>query len=150
MKSDLFILIAFAGGIMLLVALALLGIAFLPQPQEATANTPEAVVYNFYLALENEQYEKAYGYLSASDRADTPLDEFCQKMLERRSDDRVYRLECRDTEVYDTWAFVTVRFSYSYDSGPTRRYEYSHERTVNLVREEGAWRIKRPSVFPWW
>ena len=149
-KKDLIVLGVVAGVIVLLMAAALLGIAFLPRPQEATASTPEAVVYNFYLALEDEEYEKAYGYLSTPDRAEIPLDEFCHEMIERHSDDRVYRVECRDARVYDAWAFVTVRFSYSYDSGPTRRYEYACERTVKLVREEGAWRIERQSVLPWW
>lgn len=147
MKTDLIVLAVVVAGLACLVALALLGLALLPRPQEMTDDTPEAVVYNYYLALENGECEKAYAYLSQFNRASTPPDEFCQWTIERTNSNRLSRVECREEQVHSNWAFVTVRFTYSYGSSPLRRYEYSSERTVKLVREEGEWRIRFSSPF---
>jgi hypothetical protein len=150
MKKDLIVLGILVGGIVFLVVLALLGIAFLPQPQEITADMPEAVVYNFYLALDNKEYEKAYGYLCASDQTSVSLARFRNRVVERRGYNQLYCVECKDTEVHGDQAFVTVRFTYSYESSPLQRYEYSSERTVALVREGEAWRLKQPPASYWW
>ena len=64
MKSTDKFLISIVIGIMLLVVVAF-GIAFLrPEPTYQSEDTPEGVVHNYLMALQREEYYRAYSHLS--------------------------------------------------------------------------------------
>jgi hypothetical protein len=62
MKTTDKVLIGIVVGIALLIVVAL--VVTLRQPTYQAENTPEGVAHNYLLALQKEEYERAYGYLS--------------------------------------------------------------------------------------
>jgi hypothetical protein len=62
-RSDKY-LAAIAIGVVLLVGISLVIVATRPKPSYQPENSPEAVVHNYLLAVVQEDYERAYGYLS--------------------------------------------------------------------------------------
>jgi len=61
--SDKF-LVAIVGGIVLLVVAAIVITLTRPEPTYMPEYTPEGIVHNYLLALEKEEYDRAYSYLS--------------------------------------------------------------------------------------
>ncbi len=64
MKSTDKVLIAIVAGIVLLIVVALVVTLTRPEPIYQAEDTPEGVAHNYLLALQKEEYERAYGYLS--------------------------------------------------------------------------------------
>ena len=64
MKTTDKVLIGIVIGIVLLIVVALIVTLAQPEPAYQTEDTPEGVTYNYLLALQREEYERAYGYLS--------------------------------------------------------------------------------------
>ncbi len=62
MKTTDKVLIGIVVGTVLLIVAAL--VVTLTQPTYQAENTPEGVAHNYLLALQKEEYERAYGYLS--------------------------------------------------------------------------------------
>ncbi len=56
------VLIGIVAGIVLLIVVAL--VVTLTQPTYQAENTPKGIAHNYLLALQKEEYERAYGYLS--------------------------------------------------------------------------------------
>ena len=66
MKNTDRILVGIVVGIAVLVIAALVAVLTGPRPEYKADDSPENVAHNYLLALQNEDYEKAYGYLSRS------------------------------------------------------------------------------------
>jgi hypothetical protein len=66
MKKTDKILIGIVAGIFLLVAVAFAVALGKPKPTYQTEDRPEAVAFNYLFALQQKDYERAYGYLSPS------------------------------------------------------------------------------------
>ena len=64
MKSTDKILLGIVIGIVALVAVAFAVTLLKPDPTYREEDTPEGVAYNYLLALQKEDYVRAYGYLS--------------------------------------------------------------------------------------
>ena len=64
MKSSDKVLIGIVVGIVLLVVVAFAAMLLQPKPEYQSEDTPEGVAHNYLLALDQEDYERAYGYLS--------------------------------------------------------------------------------------
>jgi hypothetical protein len=60
--SDKF-LIGIVAGILLLIVVSVVVVLSRPEPEYRNDGSPEAVVHNYLLALRQEEYERAYGYL---------------------------------------------------------------------------------------
>ncbi len=81
MKQDKF-LIGILAGIGLLVVAAIVAVMLRAPGSEEylNENTPQAVVHDYYLAIERKDYEKAYGYL-ADDLTNKPtLEQFISQV----------------------------------------------------------------------
>jgi hypothetical protein len=63
MKTGDKILIGIVVGIVLLVVVALVVTLTRPEPTYQTEDTPEGVVHNYLLALQKQEYSRAYGYI---------------------------------------------------------------------------------------
>jgi len=64
MKKTDKILIGIVGGIILLVVVAFVVALAKPKPVYQAEDKPEGVAFNYLFALQQKEYERAYGYLS--------------------------------------------------------------------------------------
>ena len=64
MKSTDRVLVGIVLGIVVLVIAALVAVLAAPKPEYLADDSPENVAHNYLLALQNRDYERAYGYLS--------------------------------------------------------------------------------------
>lgn len=64
MKSTDKFLIGIVAAIVLLIIVALAVTLTRPEPTYQAEDTPEGVAHNYLMALNKEEYERAYGYLS--------------------------------------------------------------------------------------
>jgi hypothetical protein len=64
-RSDKYLILIVAGAL-LLVAITLVVTLTRPEPAYRDEDTPEGVAHNYLLALQQEDFERAFGYLSPS------------------------------------------------------------------------------------
>jgi hypothetical protein len=64
MKSNDKLLFGIVGGMIMLIVAAFLVTLNRPEPTYREEDTPEGVAHNYLLALQKEDYGRAYGYLS--------------------------------------------------------------------------------------
>lgn len=147
-KTDRF-LMGILAAVIVLLALAGISIALLRQSvRQLPANTPGGVVQGFYAALEQGDYDKAYGFLS--DRMDKrpSRDEFTRYNMEQRS----YRYETpgeqergriTDERIYGNNASVTSEIThYYYSEAPFGGSgEWAYTEVFSLRRDNGTWSI---------
>lgn len=124
------------------VAIALVttrGVDLLPE------GSPEGVVQRYLLALEREDYQEAYDYLSSELRARCSLEDFVGwGYWPVDSEDQV---TLEKTQSFNGSALVRARVTrFSYDV-PFGASEYSYDRTFNLRLEAEQWRLTGPE---WW
>ena len=147
MKQDRFLIgiLVFIG---LLVAAAL--VLYFVQPQTASYQsdgTPEGVVYNFALAVQNRDVERAYSYLADLDYKPTES-AFRQAILNGYLYTDGYALQVEETQMLDSdeaWVIVTIHYLSSgpFDSG------WSSQDHAELVRQNGVWKISY-MPYPYW
>ena len=147
MKGTDKFLVGIVAGIVLLVG-AVLVVAFLRpnQPAYQPDDTPEGAAHNYLLALQLDEYERAYGYLlpTLPGHPDS-LDAFERDIEDRRwnfgydGDDVSLAIESVDVSGYRA-KIVVRRTQFSrgglFDSGQS---SYTFEMT--LRREAGAWKV---------
>ena len=137
-------------GIAVLVVVAVIAVVVLGS-RDATsfaADTPEGVVQRHLAAVEGEDYETAWGYLSAAVQSDLSLDEYRRAVRDYGS----YRIGSRRvlfdrSEVDGDRARVWLTVEEYYDGGPFGGANtYRSTREIGLVREGGEWRIDDPLI----
>lgn len=64
MKGSQRMLVLIVAGVILLVIVAFVTVLLRPPPEYTADDSPQGVVHNYLLALQQEDYERAYGYLS--------------------------------------------------------------------------------------
>ena len=142
----------FTLGIALAVALLvpLLFIFVLTQPKEAPVDesTPGGVVHNYYLAVQQDDLQRAYAYLSADTRGWLTYEQFSAQ-VSARPQTRAVRIVNERLE--DGTARVAVTVTTYRPTGPFSSGEYSAERTIVLRRESDSWRIAlaQPPATPY-
>lgn len=149
MKQDRF-LIGILIFIIVLVAVAL-GLFFLRQDTQTymTEDTPQGVIHNYALAIQNMDLDKAYGYLAKGD-AKPSLETFRMAYLSRQLDVSNAAIQVGATRTLSsTQAVVDVTVVYS--SSDPFSTPYSNMQTATLVKESGAWKISfMPNPFWGW
>lgn len=147
MKQDRFLIgILVFIGVLIVAALVLYFVrpgTFDYQPED----TPEGIVYNFALAVQNKDAERAYGYLA--DQEYKPSETaFRQVILSGYLYTEGYALQVEETRILDAdeaWVSVSVHYLSSgpFDSG------WTSQDHASLVRQNGKWKlIYMPS--PYW
>lgn len=147
MKQDRFLMgILIFIGVLVVAALAL----FLVRKDTATyraENTPENVVYNFALALQQNELERAYGYLAELDNKPTQA-AFLQStqngyLYVKGNALQVGKVTLQGQD--NAWVDVTIQYlgSGPFDSGS------SNQGQANLVRQNGTWKIVS-MPYPYW
>jgi hypothetical protein len=146
MKNDRFLNGILTGiGVLIIIALVLFYIRQ-QQAEYRADDSPQGVVHNYILSLIQNDYERAYSYLS--DKLEKP--DLAQFQLElTRSENEIKRVSVTIGEVLlagDT-ATVSLNMSQSY-GGPITRSSWYAE-TAQLIRENGAWKIVS-MPYPLW
>ncbi len=109
------------------------------------ADSPEGVVQRYLLAMEREDYQEAYGYLSSDLRATCSLEDFVSRGY--WPDTREDQVTLEKTHDLDGLALVKVKVTVFHHDAPFGASEYSYERSFDLKLEEGQWRLTGPE---WW
>jgi hypothetical protein len=138
MKQDRFLLGILIGiGVLIVVAL---GLFFTRQDTQEyqTADTPDAVVFNYVLAVTERDYEKAYGYLADLDHKPT-YDEFRQSFFNGMVSPQGVGVDVGEATIHGDEASVEMNMAYAasdpFSSG------YSNADHALLVRQNDAWKI---------
>lgn len=146
MKQDRFLIIILAAVCLLVVAAV--GLFFIRQDTEAygTEDTPDGIVRNYILAIHNEDYAKAYGYLQ-----DTPqkpdYQEFRQPFLSARLDPS--NLSARITETRISGDEAVVKLILTHASTNPFQGSWSDKGNALLVQQDGNWKINE-MPYPYW
>ncbi|NCP16645.1 hypothetical protein GW866_06340 [bacterium] len=147
MKHDRFLL-----GILVFIALlvaAALTLFFTRQDMQTygAEDMPEGVIRNYVLALQNRDFERAYGYLADKDNKPT-LDAFRQAFLNRQLDISNAAIQIGSVEMIGSdQAMVEVTIVYA--SSDPFSTGWSSNETALLVEQDGAWRISS-MPYPYW
>ena len=146
MKQDRFLI-----GILAFIALlviAALTVFFVRK--DATAaylpdDTPEGVVYNFALAIQRQEIDRAYGYLADVDGKPTP-EAFQQAILYGYMDTSA-SVQVGNFQIMGEEAWVTVIIHYTstgiFDTG------WDSTENATLVLQDGEWKITY-MPYPYW
>lgn len=151
MKTDRFLLTIVAG-IALLVVVAFVLALTKPAPTYLPDDTPEGVTHNYLFALQNDNYERAYAYLSPSlPHYPASLEEFTDE-FERHTnynlDNSTFRVN--DADLRGNRAEVPVSQTTFSNDGLFDSGEYTSSAEVELKREAGEWRIVHSTVLWVW
>ncbi len=139
-------LIGIVVAIILLVVVAFAVILTRPKPSYVLDDTPEGVIQNYLLALQQRDYERAFSYLSPIlKNRPTSTDDFTQQVLENQWNFRFDNSSTRgidNSTVIGDRVLVTVRERQSGGGGPfTVGREYSNTYEFWLARQADAWKI---------
>ena len=147
MKQDRF-LTGILVGIAVLVVIAL-AVFFLRQNSQSyiSEDTPEGVVHNYVLAVLNDDYKKAYGYLADLDHKPT-YEQFRDAFLTGVVNPNNSAVDIGNSEVTDDAASVEVALIYN-PSDPFSTGYRDVQRAI-LVRQDGTWKLSSMPGYYFW
>jgi hypothetical protein len=147
MRQDRF-LTGILVGIAVLVVIALV-LFFLRQNSQSymSEDAPEGVVHNYVLAVLNDDYEKAYGYLADLDHKPT-YEQFRDAFLTGAVNPNNSAIDIGASEITDETASVEVALIYN-PSDPFSTGYRDVQRAV-LVKQGGAWKLSSMPGFYFW
>ncbi len=146
MKEDRFLI-----GIIVVVALLVLTslVVFFTQKGDISylaEDTPSGVVHNYILALQQGDFEKAYGYLA--NKEDKPTYErFQQDIVTTQTGMRDTGIQINNVNILKDTA--QVELTVIENSGGPFMSEYRYTETALLVKEDGKWKILQMPYFYW-
>jgi hypothetical protein len=143
LRDDRFLLGILAGIGMLLI-LALVAVVLLRGPaRELPAATPGGTVQRFLRAMEGQEYDRAYDYLSDTMTSKPSREEFTRYNAERMAYDQMgVRLRIERESISGDFATVAVEVTRHSTNGPIfGGSEWTSTETFALRREGGDWRI---------
>ena len=139
MKQDRFLMgiLAFIG-VLVVTALVLFFVRN-EKPAYGQEDNPEGVLYNYAVALQLHDYERAYSYLAEKDNKPT-YNTFYQAFLTRQLDTSNSALQVGNVQMLsngEAWVAITIQNAGSglLDNG------WSNTDRGTLVKQNGAWKI---------
>ncbi len=155
MKGADKLLAAIIIGVLLTVVAAVVIVVRRPPPSYREDNTAENIVHNYLLALEQQDYVRAYGYISPSlDSYPSSVDRFIEQVRGNKYafplDDDSITLEIdssRNIGASDDLMQVSVRQTTFSRGGLFGSSQYSSLYDVQVKRENGAWKIRRSDRY---
>ncbi len=148
MKQDKF-LVGIIVGIVVLVLVAV-GLFFSRKTTVLTyqpEDQPQGVVFNYILAIRNEDYTKAYGYL-AEKNAKPSISSFRQGLLMNKEQVKVAVVDLGKTSFDSNTAIVEVSTLNSYNDGIFAS-SYENKENAVLENQSGAWKITGMPYLFW-
>ena len=154
MKQTDKVLIGIVGGVILLVVAAFAVAVNKPKPAYQVEDTPEGVAFNYLFALQQEDYERAYGYLSPSIRG-YPRD--VEKFMDDIRDhswqfsglnDSSTMLEIDSVDINGKRADVRIRETHFYEGDLFNSGQYTSTFNITLRQDEnGQWKIVKSDSY---
>jgi len=147
MKGTDKFLIGIVAGVVVLVGIVLALALLQPnQPGYQADDTPEGAAHNYLLALQLEEYERAYGYLSPTlPGYPANLEAFERHVRNNRWSFGYYNddvsLAIESVNVTGDRAKIVVRKTEFYRGGLFDSGQYSDTFDMTLRREAGAWKV---------
>ena len=136
------------GGAVILVALLVVSVivALLDREDTQPEGTPQRAVQLFLEAVQQEEFELAYSFLSEELKEECTVEKFVGGNFPKRDRLRDDRVTLESTATVKETVFVTVRVTQFRGSGPFGASESSFEQRFALRQEEGQWRF---TEYPW-
>lgn len=153
MKNNDRFLIGIVIGVLILVVAAfvvtLMRLKASYQPDE----TPENIAHNYLLAIEQQDYERAYNYLSPDlDGYPADLGTFIQDLQQNRWEfgyDRDHTLTIESTRNIGSLSIVTVRETIFYNNGLISSNTSTNEFKLQLKMVGDDWKVVNGDVYFW-
>jgi hypothetical protein len=139
MKQDRFLVgILIFIGVLVIAALALF---FIRQDTQVYVvdNTPEGVIRNYALALQKQDFQRAYTYLSDKDNKPT-YDAFRRAFLTNQLDVSSNALQVGSVQ-YINSGEATVSITVLYAGGGPFTQSWSSNDTAILIQQGGTWKL---------
>ncbi len=153
MKSSNRWLIAFVAGVaVLVIATVVLVLTARPGASLLPENTPEGVVQRFLMAVQDNNYEKAYGYLSLTDDKGIKIsyDQWlATKPYPYGSSPSSWKATLGKTTITGERVNVEVTVDVFRPSGPFGNAVQSQQVLFQLTRSGGSWLITSPPYLYW-
>lgn len=151
MKQDKFLL-AIVIGVVLLVVVTLFVAFNQPEAAYQPEDTPDGVVHNYVLAIQNEDYDRAYGYISPGLRgypANTlAFTNDVKNHVWNRGGFESLAIDSSTVDGVDARVALSVLTFYSGDLFSSGQSSYTIDFVLKL--EEGGWKITNAdNYFPW-
>jgi hypothetical protein len=154
MKNTDKFLVGIVVGVVVLVATAFAVALLRPKPTYQLEDTPKGVAHNYLLALQKEDYIRAYGYLSptiegypaSAEVFEQNARDYSQNL---RLGDTSTMLEVVSARLSGEWAAVTVRETSFYQGGlfDSRQNVNTFEMQLRRDSQSGAWRIIKSGSY---
>ena len=147
MKQDRF-LTGILVGIAVLVVIAL-AVFFLRRGSQSyiSEEMPEGVVHNYVLAVLNDDYEKAYGYIADLDNKPT-YEQFRDAFIKGVVNPNNSAVDIGNSEISDDTASVEVALIYN-PSDPFSTGYRDVQRAL-LVKQNGVWKLSSMPGYYFW
>jgi len=145
-KQDRFLMIILGViGVLIVVAI---GMFFVRQNTQVykSDDTPEGVVHNYLLALNQEDYEKAYFYIAPSD-IKPEYEDFEREMTRKRPQLLQTSVRILSTEIDETQA--TVKLSTTREETELFVQPRSYDQQAKLILQDGVWKLAQMPYFLW-
>lgn len=148
MKKTDKLLIGIVAGILLLVVVAFAIALSKPKPAYQAEDTPEGVAFNYLFALQQKDFERAYGYLSPTVKGYPRTAEKFAADIQNRSytfsrlNDSSTTLEVASSTVTGGRATVRIRETRFREGELFNSSQYTYSFNVTLHRDNnGTWKI---------
>lgn len=146
MKADRFLrAILIAIGLLIVLSLVLFFVRQSPQ-EYGPDDSPEGVVRNYTLALQEGDYQRAYGYLQDA-QYKPDFTQFQQALLRNKTENLPAAVQLGDVEITGNNAHVNLTVIHA-QNGPLNR-TWDETTTALLVLQDGVWRIVS-MPYPYW
>jgi hypothetical protein len=153
MKNTDKFLIGLVIGIIVLVGVAFAVALQRPQPTYQAEDTPAGIAFNYLFALQQKDYQRAYGYLSptlpgypaTASAFEHDLDEYAWQI--RDLDNETTSLAVTATRLDGDRAEVEIKETHFYRGGLFDSNQYTTTFDMTLQRENGGWKIIKASSY---
>jgi len=135
-------------GVVLLVVVAFIVVLARPEETYKAEDTPDSIVYNYLLAVEKGDYERALSYFSETvSYPPEDVDEFADHLDHRRCSwkfgdlDRDHSIFIEPAVITGTRARVTVQQTIYYRDVLFRGGQYQDDFQMRLKLEDNDWKL---------
>ena len=139
MKQDRFLTGILAGiGVLILLALVLFLVRQDDTKEYRVDASPEATVYNYVLAITNDDYQKAYSYLAEKEHKPS-YEQFRQSFFNGNVSPDNVGVDVGTAEISEDDALVNLSLVYT----PNDPFSggYSSTDRAQLIRQNGEWKL---------
>ncbi|MEZ4514309.1 MAG: hypothetical protein R3C62_20735 [Chloroflexota bacterium] len=144
-------LLIIVGGILLLIVAVFIFVLRRPAPQYQTEDSPESIAHNYLLSLRQQDYDRAYGYLSPTlVNYPATVNEFIDDIQSNRWAFRLdndVSLAVESVRTTDNQATVTIQETTFYHSGLFDSSQSVDTFMMRLSQTGDGWKITQADAY---